>query len=572
MDNPEKWNSEEKRLERKERLNSLKAKDGGKKPIRKTSKTLRILMPIVAVILILTAGIWATIYFAVPQKIFAPMTIGSNKVSSVEFSYYYANALNQLEIDKTTDAGKTQLAAKCTEVGFETVTWQDYAYDLAAKSIVEIQIQYDLAKAENMVLTDAEKKEVQDVFDGLVTQVGDKVAADKYLIEMFGNGVTVDTLQPVFEKQTLASKYAKDASAKVTVSDQEIADQYNKNKLTYDTVTFRLAFFEAETKTSATDAETATFTANAKAAAEAFLAKVTDEASFKKLAAEKTIADEKAAYDKKTAEEKTTADTAKTTEETAKAAKIATMTAEEKVAYEAGVANQDTSILRGLKKTNIDGASTDMGTWLFDAARKVGDKSAFSAQGGFYAIYFVELDAAKTLPTVRHILLSPNKDKDISTGAVFTAEEWTASRTKAQDLLKQCTSLDKFIELVSANTTDTASATTGGLYESVERNKMMPEFNDWCFETSRKPDDQAIVRTDYGFHIIRFIENKETTALSRNSAAIKTELAQTKYTTQMDAKKALPEYKYAISSLGIKIFSWGNKPAAEPTSAATASK
>ncbi len=587
MDNSEKWNSEEKRLERKERLNSLKSKDGGKKPIKKSSRFLRIFTPIIAVILVLSIGIWAMIYFAIPQKIFTPMTIGGNKVSSVEFSYYYASALQQLEIDNATAAGKAQLAAKCTETGFTDKTWQDYTYDMAAKSIVEIQIQYDLAKASNMALTADEQKEITDMFDNLITQTGDQVKADQYLINMFGKGVTIDSLKPIFMKQSLATKYANATLAAVEVADQEIADQYNSNKDKYDTVTFRLTYFKTETKTGETTEETAAFDAKSKAAAEAFLTKVTDEASFKKLVSEKEAAEKSAetaateaakaaAYAKMTDAEKATEDKTRATEaETTKAAEkakadvLAAMTAAEKAAYDSARLNEDTSILRSLAKTNIDSASTDMGTWFFDAARKLGDKKVFSSNGGYYAVYFITRDAQETLPTVRHILITPNKDKDTTSGAVFTVEEWTAARTKAQELLTKCTSLDAFIALVADNSSDTATTTTGGLYENVKRDSMKQEFNDWCYDSSRKAGDQAIVRTDYGYHIMRFIENKATTALSRNSATIKTTLAQTKYTAQLDEKKTSTSYTYKISDFGIRLFTMGLPKVADTSTAAS---
>lgn len=554
MENPEKWNSEEKRLERKERLNGLKSKDGSKKPIKKSGKFMRIFLPIIAVILVLAVGVWAAIQFAVPQKIFAPMKINGKNVSSVEFSYYYANVLSNLSIDKTKDEGKAKLKQACTEDGYTKMTWQEYAYDLTAKQIVEIQIQYDLSQKAGMKLTDEEKQSVKDIFSSLIEEVGDEAAADNYLIGMFGKNVTIKTLTPIFEKATLANNYAKKAVADTAVTDDEIKAEYTANANTYDTVTFRLAYFENQTKDSATDAETKAFDAASKAKADAFLKNATDEATFKKLADEKTAADEKAAYAAKTAEEKKTADTEKATAEKKKQTLLATMTAEEKAAYESATANQDSTILYGMKKSDIESASADMSAWLFDAARKAGDKKAFSSSGsGYYAIYFVSRNTKYTLPTVRHILVSPNPKTDTSSGATYTAAEWTAARKEAETLLTKCTSLDAFIALVKDNTDDTATAATGGLYENVQRGKMVPQFNDWCFDSSRKAGDKAIVRTDYGFHIIYFVGMTESTSLSQNSATIKSTLADGKYKKDLESKKGLAEYKYTISDFGVSL-------------------
>ena len=33
----------------------------------------------------------------------------------------------------------------------------------------------------------------------------------------------------------------------------------------------------------------------------------------------------------------------------------------------------------------------------------------------------------------------------------------------------------------------------------------MTEFNDWCFDASRKSGDTGIVETTYGYHVIYFV-------------------------------------------------------------------
>ena len=37
---------------------------------------------------------------------------------------------------------------------------------------------------------------------------------------------------------------------------------------------------------------------------------------------------------------------------------------------------------------------------------------------------------------------------------------------------------------------------------------MVTAFNDWCFDESRQPGDHAIVETEYGYHIMYFVENE----------------------------------------------------------------
>ena len=36
---------------------------------------------------------------------------------------------------------------------------------------------------------------------------------------------------------------------------------------------------------------------------------------------------------------------------------------------------------------------------------------------------------------------------------------------------------------------------------------MVQAFNDWCFESGRKPGDVGLVETTYGYHLIYFVEH-----------------------------------------------------------------
>ena len=80
---------------------------------------------------------------------------------------------------------------------------------------------------------------------------------------------------------------------------------------------------------------------------------------------------------------------------------------------------------------------------------------------------------------------------------------------KAEQILKDWKSgdatEDSFSELAKTYSDDTGSNTNGGLYEAVKEGQMVTNFNDWCFDASRKAGDTGIVESDYGYHIIYFI-------------------------------------------------------------------
>ena len=116
--------------------------------------------------------------------------------------------------------------------------------------------------------------------------------------------------------------------------------------------------------------------------------------------------------------------------------------------------------------------------------------------------------------TVRHILIAPEGDKD-ETLNDWTAEQWAAAEEKANevyDLWKQDPTEEHFAELAGEYTDDPGSKETGGLYEDFATNAMVEEFSDWCFADGRLAGDTGIVRTEFGFHIMYFVQMTGTRA------------------------------------------------------------
>ena len=105
---------------------------------------------------------------------------------------------------------------------------------------------------------------------------------------------------------------------------------------------------------------------------------------------------------------------------------------------------------------------------------------------------------------VRHILA---KVADTA-----TEEDWKACEEKAQAILDQWLAGDKteesFAALAAEKTEDPGSQATGGLYEQVYEGQMVPEFNDWCFDASRQYGDYGLVKTDYGYHVMFFVDSE----------------------------------------------------------------
>ena len=105
---------------------------------------------------------------------------------------------------------------------------------------------------------------------------------------------------------------------------------------------------------------------------------------------------------------------------------------------------------------------------------------------------------------VRHILA---KVADTA-----TEEDWKACEEKAQAILDEWLAGDKteesFADLATEKSEDPGSQGNGGLYQQVYEGQMVPEFNDWCFDESRQYGDYGLVKTDYGYHVMFFVDSQ----------------------------------------------------------------
>lgn len=116
-----------------------------------------------------------------------------------------------------------------------------------------------------------------------------------------------------------------------------------------------------------------------------------------------------------------------------------------------------------------------------------------------YQNYHVE-KIDKNVVNVRHILIQPEDTE--------SDESWAEAEAEAQRIYEEWqngeATEDSFADLANTYSADPGSSTAGGLYEGVYPGQMVTEFNDWCFDDARQTGDSAIVRTDYGYHIMYF--------------------------------------------------------------------
>ena len=135
--------------------------------------------------------------------------------------------------------------------------------------------------------------------------------------------------------------------------------------------------------------------------------------------------------------------------------------------------------------------TSEMLTWAFDASRVDGDVTVAEQSNGYCAVLFHSRSRDDYHPvTVRHILVE---------------DEATAEDVLAEFQAGEATESD-FATLAATKSKDSATASNGGLMSNISLGYTVQPFEDWCFDPARQPGDTGIVESEYGFHVMYFVE------------------------------------------------------------------
>lgn len=465
-------------------------------------KTKKIITAVIAIIVVIALiftyvatgfvrkGIAATLGW--PQKTFTAYTLTDadgekHNIKVNTYNYYFALYYNNLqstvssykqygidldEANMNVDFDKKLSEQTRTEDG-KTTTWLEYVQEQVEDSIKDTYANYYKAVKENKgkdpEITDDQKKEIKDALKSY------KESAHKYgytvsgyIEAAMGHGVTKDVFVREATISYIAENYESDhkndSDAK-TYTDKELNAYKKKNKSKLQSVDIKM--FECDSED------------DAKAFKKALKA---DGSNFAALASKYSSDD----FDKKANKNSQETTYNDMTRSTMEGLSVAISTADDDKKY-----------------PGLD--------WLYSSDRKAGDVRQDSTTV-VYVVKPVYMSDAKTV-NVRHILIAPesSKSSDDSSSSKSakdcTDKEWAAAEKKAKSILAKYNSGDKtsksFAKLAKSNSSD-GNASDGGLYENIIPNQMVPTFNAWCFDSSRKAGDVGIVKTEYGYHIMYF--------------------------------------------------------------------
>ena len=475
--------SSKKKLRREQDAAKMTEKQlAAQKEAKKTNLFTISFFAVMAILLVvaITVGVNQTLNAnGIPQKNTTALTVGEHKLNSVEMNYFYVDAVENFYGNYGSYASLFGLdVSKPLNEQYvdeeSGITWADDFYSSAKSTAQAVYALADAAEAAGYALSEDERATVEyniNNIDTYATLYGYS-SADAFLQSRYGRGATKDSYLAYQLTCSLADSYRSYYSDSLVYTDADFRAVDGEKFENYSSFTYNSYYLSASKFDSAADAEAAAKTLTG--------ADITSIEALDAAIAGLSI----------------NADT------------NASSTAYTDVLY-----------------TSLNSSFSE---WISNSSRKAGDLGYFpststDADGhetvnGYYVVYFVSAnDNLLPLANVRHILVSfEGGTTDEATGATtYSDQEKAAAKAAAEELLAQWQSGEKtedsFAALAKEHTGDTGSAANGGLYENVYPGQMVVNFNDWCFDESRKPGDTGIVESNYGYHVMYYVGQSDLT-------------------------------------------------------------
>lgn len=429
-------------------------------------------------------------------------TVDGQKISIGMYDYYYASIVSYYEqyasygyysLDTTKDYSKQYT----TDDDGNKISWQKFFETEALKEVEQITTYYSKALEEGVTLTSAQKKTIDKQISTLKDSASQNdVSLDQYIKANFGTYCSEDTIRIMLEQYYLSANYKGKFKCETKVTDNDVDKYYNDHKNDYK----KIEFYYIASPYDATDDNSKNESIKT---AEKIMAKMKDKKSVIAL-----VPEVYSSY----------------IDSQVKSSMEQDSTLTEKKAREEAIKSYESNVV-----TTVSGSDSPfddkMNTWLFSDDTKVGSKKYYIDESAGYIYIVLKTSKASVEEdetyTVRHILVAPesgsNSSSSTSEKTEYTDEQWAAAKKKADSILAKFNKTDKseyeFSKLAEQYSTDSASTSSGsndsfgGLYESVTLGQMVPDFEKWSIDDSRKYGDTGIVKSDYGYHIMFFIND-----------------------------------------------------------------
>ncbi|MCL2201483.1 MAG: hypothetical protein FWB75_05910 [Oscillospiraceae bacterium] len=431
------------------------------------------------------------------------ITIDGRVFSSAEFDYFYNMAFhdysNFLHTQFPEWAGAMmppRHMLSSTVQDHETgVTWSDFFTQGAIDTITDLTQMYNAARASGFVLSADDRTNMEAQFDGLMAEATIASAQSplmfpnpmSFIREFYGNSINEDILRSVMEFVFVALSYSEYRRESFTYSEAELEAFYNENADRFDIFRFRSLLVEPERQNPAD------FTTGDE------LADAEEEAELEAVQRAEHI------YAAVRSEE----------------AFISAAMELDPVAFA-----DPRSTLMEQQGEFLD---ADFRGWLIDPNRAYGDVTRVETLSGTRILMFVERDDNNYRMAAMRQLLFRMDDvfpQDFALGeedpgflaAMEEAEALVRERGEAALTVFQVNGADEqtLLDMIPDFSDD---HTEGGFYDEIARfpfsserisaMRVVPELEEWLFDESRQVGDYELIRTQFGYHLMFFMEPGE---------------------------------------------------------------
>lgn len=422
------------------------------------------------------------------------VTVGDTDVSIGMYNYYYTIISNQYISGGSVDTSVDYAKQKTTNAEGKEVTWAQLFVDTTLEQIQYITAYYEEAVEKGVTLTDEQKKTIDEQIESLKTSAGsagsdgEGVSVDKYISDNYGGYCGLATIRKMLEQCYIAETYFSQKSIDIKVTPEEVQAYFDKHKEDYQ----QIPYASLQIAYESTDKKAAD---KAVKDGEKYAKQIKSVKDIKKLMP-KVCKDMLSQY------------------------------------ISMGYFENEKEAVDALCETATTKSDSALPTaaveWLFDESVKEGTVKSFNDTENS-TVFVIMKTGALTVPeeemySVRHILIMPESDKKDEDGestkdVKYTDEQWKTAEMKADEVYQKYLSSDKsefaFASLAEEYSEDVNSTSKGqgnsyGGSIVTLLGQMTDSFEKWSTDDKRKYADTEIVKSEFGYHIMFFVEKTKT--------------------------------------------------------------
>lgn len=505
--------SDKKKLRKEQRVAAMTEKQQQARKEAKKLKTMTIaFVAILAVVVVAFGWMLVDSYLKVNgilEKKTIVATVDGTDLNTVEFSYYYSDAIDNYYQNVYSQYG-TSTKILLLSYGLDVTkpldeqtnpetgkTWADYFIEVALSNAKSDIAMYNKAIADGF---DPNSEEVNTIVDqeanNLMWNGYFAGSVDNYLRSVYCNGATEEGYLNYVRRNTVAATYYNEHQDELDFSAEEIdaytKDRYNNfSSFSYNYYTISYTKYLNADEGTKDESGNVTYTEEQKAAARE---------AARKDAEALTQCNSLEAFN----------------------LAIASLSFNKDLATPA--------ISTGSKDVLYSDLKEEYGNWLGEAERKEFDVKAFPVEttttvdgkevkvvDSYNVIMYLSTNEnLKKHGNVRHVLVQFEQSLDDTGNYVVTDDAKKAAKEEAEKLYAEWkeggATKEAFITLAKEKSDDPGVKENEGLYKDIHpSSEYLTQFRDWAVDAKRAEGDHEIVETSEGYHIMYFEGYSEET-------------------------------------------------------------